>query len=98
RHSLQSFFSGLGQTCVELLFCALECGSYRVCAEPGTVQRARAAGYAHWLWRDHVLRAADGLAHACDGKPGKLENQTARGGKSGRAAESGGDRRSEEHT
>src|SRR6478609_8203379 len=25
RHSLQSFFSGLGQTCLELLLCALEC-------------------------------------------------------------------------
>src|SRR6185312_16946234 len=92
RHSLQSLFSRLGQTCVELLFCALECGSYRVCAEPGTVQRAQTAGYAHWLLCYHVLRAADGLAHACDGKTGGLENQTAGGGKRGRAAESGGDR------
>ena len=75
RHPPQHLLAGLGQARLELLFRAVERRGDGVHAEPAAVQREGAARCDGALPGHHVLRAADGVAHADPGGSGGVEGR-----------------------
>src|SRR5580704_8141448 len=79
----------MGQTCMELFFCAVECGRYCLCLQLLAVRRKANAEYDHAMRRDHALRTADRLAHVDSGGSARLSGAAYGGCCSWRTAEPG---------
>ena len=85
---LEHFLAGLGQACLELLLCAVECGRHRVRGQPAALRRQGVARDHRALRRHHAVRASDGVAAVHPGEAFKLQGVLARGLRRRRAAQS----------
>ena len=76
RYPSQYFFARLGQACLELLLLAVERAGDDLHRQPAPLQRQGFARHHRALRRHHVLRAADGVAHAHPRRLERLEGAT----------------------
>ena len=92
RYPSQYLFARLGQACLELLFLTVERASDDLHRQSAPLQRQGFARHHRALRRHHVLRAADGVAHAHPRGPQRLDHAHARIDRRRRAAQSGSHR------
>src|ERR1700738_98035 len=88
RHTLQHFFSRLGETCLELLLRALERRGDGLRPKSVTLQRKGVARDDYRCERDYLLCPAHSVAHPRHAPTCRLQDQAARSSKCRRAAQS----------